>query len=140
VKELVELDAVELTWSCLDDLDSQPTIYVVQSTSTTGHRDATQRHLQSTDAADSAAWRVVAEVSLKFTRITISLIVINGFTGTVVSRNDCVCFVNRLRRVQPWSTAYVRHRIITFACLLSTGHAVSASRLPVARSFSLEVI
>ena len=64
VKELVDLDAIELTWSCLDDVDSQPTIYVVQSASTTRHDDALRRHLHSTDAVDTAAWRVVAEVIL----------------------------------------------------------------------------
>ena len=63
-RELVELDAVELIWNCLDDVDSQPTIYVVQSTSTTGRHHSRRRHLHSTDIVDTGTWRVIAEVSL----------------------------------------------------------------------------
>jgi len=74
VRELSDLDAAELTWSCLDDVDSQPTVYLVQSTSTTEDRHrTTRRHLPFTDdVQDAAAWRAVIEVSLHF------------FTGTYV--------------------------------------------------------
>jgi len=63
-RELVDLDAVELTWSCLDDEDSQPTIYLVQSSSTTGRHHPTRRRLRAADAdVDAVAWRIVAEVN-----------------------------------------------------------------------------
>ena len=65
-RELVDLDAVELTWKCLDEAESQPTIFLVQSMLTPGHRHATRRRrrrLRSTDAAvGTAAWHVVAQV------------------------------------------------------------------------------
>jgi len=69
VRELMDLDAAELTWSCLDDVDSQPTVYLVQSTSTTEdhHHRTTRRHLPFTDdVQDAAAWRAVIEVSSHF--------------------------------------------------------------------------
>jgi len=67
-RELEDLDAVELTWSCADDADSESMIYLVQSsTSTTGQHHPTRRRrrLRASDAAaaDTAAWRLVAEVS-----------------------------------------------------------------------------
>jgi len=60
-RELADLDAVELTWSCLDD--SRPAIYLVQSSSTTGKHHPTSSRRRLRAAADTALWRVVAEVT-----------------------------------------------------------------------------
>jgi len=62
--ELADLDAVDLTWNCLDEVNSQPTVYLVQSSSTIGqHHTRRRRRLRATDPVPAVAWRVVAEVS-----------------------------------------------------------------------------
>lgn len=72
VTELTNLDAAELSWSCAGDVQSQPAIYVVESSltsmSATGHHQRAaaaaavrRRQLHSTDDT-AVAWRVVAEV------------------------------------------------------------------------------
>jgi len=74
VRELADLDAAELSWNCVDDVESQPTIYVVESTSTSRHYQPVRRQLHSTDAVDTAAtWRIVTEVSLHRTVCTIHI-------------------------------------------------------------------